>query len=152
MINVIRGELNFQTSNFLSMFVCNTFLNWFYYRLNCMTSCNKAYFPSMLCEEVTDVKIVMHGNTYDRFYRFPNPEFVRENELSKEHYIKSHEDALCSIGYEIDEKNPDRVSECSTKATCAVNADCTNPWESCGTIDEGATKVCVLSRYCGLGG
>jgi len=37
----------------------------------------------MLCEEVTNVKIVMHGNTYDRFYRFPNPVFVRENEVEK---------------------------------------------------------------------
>jgi len=95
----------------------------------------------MLCEEVTNVKIVMHGNTFDRFYRFPNPEFVRGNELGVGHYRASHAEAECSEGAEDDEKKPDRISRCSTQPpmTCATNSECTNAWESCGSLDAGVT-------------
>ena len=74
-----------------------------------MSSCHKAYFPSMLCEdvneEVNDIKIVIHGNTFNRFYQFPNPEFVYKNELDLMYYKKTHEKALCSVGEEDDKKD-----------------------------------------------
>ena len=67
-----------------------------------MSSCHNAYFPSMLCEDVNDIKIVKHGNTFNKFYRFPNPEFVYKNELDLMFYKKTHIDAPCSIGEEDD--------------------------------------------------
>ena len=50
----------------------------------------------MLCEEVTDVTIVKHGNTFDRFYRFPNPEFVHKNELAVDDYKDYGDHSTCT--------------------------------------------------------
>ena len=117
-----------------------------------MSSCHNAYFPSMLCEQVTNVKIVKHGNTFNRFYRFPNPEFVYNNELDAtayeanadniiwrnyaKAYKKSHEQAPCTMAQEDDVSNANRFAECSTTTTCTTNADCENAWESCAVMPD----------------
>lgn len=51
-----------------------------FYRLNCYDSCNKAYFPSLFCNQIDDIKIELNGNVFDRFYKYPNPEYVMNNE------------------------------------------------------------------------
>ena len=53
----------------------------------------------MLCEKVSplknveDITIVMHGNTFNRFYRYPNPKYVEPREYKVTH-TKSDADEL----------------------------------------------------------
>ena len=53
-------------------------------RLGCYNNCNNAYFPSLVCRDIKnfelDYKIDIHGNTFDTFYKYPDPEFVKANE------------------------------------------------------------------------
>jgi hypothetical protein len=51
-------------------------------RLNCQDSCNKAYFPSLFCEKIEDVKIELNGNIFENFYKYPDPDYVMLHESS----------------------------------------------------------------------
>ena len=52
-------------------------------RLECFNSCNKAYFPSLACKDLSDLtpplsyEIELNGNTFDSFYKYPNPAWVK---------------------------------------------------------------------------
>jgi hypothetical protein len=49
-------------------------------RLTCYGYCNNAFFPSLFCQETTDYEIAIQGNIYYKFYKYPNPEHVKEVE------------------------------------------------------------------------
>lgn len=57
-------------------------------RLDCYNGCNKAYFPSLFCQNTTHFtydekeikyKITMNGNDFTTFYKYPDPNYVIEN-------------------------------------------------------------------------
>ena len=53
-------------------------------RLHCQNNCNKAYFPSQFCQEINDIEIHLKGNVFNRFFKYPDPEYVIANEVAPE--------------------------------------------------------------------
>ena len=49
-------------------------------RLTCYGYCNNAFFPSLFCQETSDYEIAIQGNIYYKFYKYPNPEYVKKTE------------------------------------------------------------------------
>jgi len=50
--------------------------NLFGRRQECYNQCNKAYFPSLVCEYIQDVRIDLYGNAFTEFFKYPDPAFV----------------------------------------------------------------------------
>lgn len=48
-------------------------------RLHCYSSCNRAFFPSLSCQIVENEVIELHGNRFDKFYKYPKPNYVKKN-------------------------------------------------------------------------
>lgn len=48
-------------------------------RLNCFSNCNRAYFPSLACKDVENEVVEVYGNKFDRFYKYPKPDYVKLN-------------------------------------------------------------------------
>lgn len=46
----------------------------------CQDSCNKAYFPSLFCEKIDSHEIVLQGNTFNNFFKYPDPTYVLSHE------------------------------------------------------------------------
>ena len=46
-------------------------------RLTCYNSCNKAFFPSLLCKQERDTVIELYGNRFTSFYKYLDPSFVK---------------------------------------------------------------------------
>jgi len=49
-------------------------------RLTCYGYCNNAFFPSLFCQETSDYEIAIQGNIYYKFYKYPNPQYVKKTE------------------------------------------------------------------------
>ena len=52
-------------------------------RLTCYGYCNNAFFPSLFCQETSDYEIAIQGNIYYKFYKYPNPEYVKKHEVDQ---------------------------------------------------------------------
>jgi len=56
--------------------------------MECYNSCNSAYFPSLFCQNLNqqnlNYKITLHGNTFTKFYKYPDPTYVKKNEKTPE--------------------------------------------------------------------
>lgn len=52
-------------------------------RMECFNSCDKTFFPSLLCNNIENVSITLHGNTYNNFFKYPDPSYVLTHEESK---------------------------------------------------------------------
>lgn len=50
-------------------------------RLTCYGYCNNAFFPSLFCQETSDYEIAIQGNIYYKFYKYPDPEYVKKHEV-----------------------------------------------------------------------
>jgi hypothetical protein len=61
-------------------------------RLECFNACSQMYFPSLFCQDANSwidgsagfpkprpLRIVLNGNSFENFYKFPMPEYVRDN-------------------------------------------------------------------------
>ena len=48
-------------------------------RLSCFSQCNRAFFPSLACQDVADEIIELNGNTFNKFYKYPKPSYVKQN-------------------------------------------------------------------------
>jgi len=58
--------------------------------LKCYDNCNKAFFPSTTCKKApTDIVITLKGNTFDSFYKYPNPAYVKANFLDPTKNVKA---------------------------------------------------------------
>jgi hypothetical protein len=75
------------------------------FRLNCYDSCNKAYFPSLFCSQIDDIKIELNGNVFDKFYKYPNPEYVMANEVEVATYDEKMQKQMQAV---VDMSNPKR--------------------------------------------
>jgi len=49
-------------------------------RMSCYGYCNNAFFPSLFCQETSDYEIAIQGNIYYKFFKYPNPEYVKKHE------------------------------------------------------------------------
>lgn len=53
-------------------------------RHECYNTCDATYFPSLICNNTKDydldIKIVLNNNTFDRFYKYPDPKTVKKAE------------------------------------------------------------------------
>ena len=49
-------------------------------RMTCYGFCNNAFFPSLFCQETTDYEIAIQGNIYYKFYKYPDPKYVKTHE------------------------------------------------------------------------
>jgi len=71
-------------------------------RLSCYGYCNNAYFPSLFCQETSDYEIAIQGNIYYKFFKYPNPEYVKKNEvdlaIDYEKSMKARQDKLKEVG------------------------------------------------------
>ena len=52
-------------------------------RMTCYGFCNNAFFPSLFCQETTDYEIAIQGNIYYKFYKYPDPEYVKKHEVDQ---------------------------------------------------------------------
>ena len=66
-------------------------------RLDCYNSCNKAFFPSLFCQETDDFEIHIQGNIYHKFFKYPDPNFVlrHETDLSSCGFDDMKDDPKC---------------------------------------------------------
>ena len=71
-------------------------------RLSCYGYCNNAYFPSLFCQETSDYEIAIQGNIYYKFFKYPNPDFVKKNEVDLsidfEKSQKARQEKLSDVG------------------------------------------------------
>lgn len=48
-------------------------------RLNCFSGCNRAFFPYLACQDINGEVIELNGNVFDKFYKYPDPTYVKQN-------------------------------------------------------------------------